>query len=693
MVVFAATSNGDWDFRLNREDVEEGVWVEAMEAMGVEREREFVKEAVFSREDFPREELVGLLEHPRLAVRLGALGLLEEARGGGEGFNPWLGLAEQSNEIPLGVWKRWAKSADQIRRGLTDEDLQLQERYLRELMAADRDRALRARRALARHAMKAVTRIEEFLLENPGLPIGERSRLREAQYDFVLREVVGRRSIVLARDLVFGNRDQKLTALGVLGGAGPLVIPILRDFIESEDVLIREASLDALVGAGRQRVFGIVADAIEREGDVNILHTLIRRLKDLPGEQTVRLLLPLLEHENEDVLTSALGALANLGGQNSSMRRAMRRFSQEGEKKNSELDDLLEERSIELLGDPRWRVRAAALECVGTKGFRNASEEVGKLLNDADQYVSFRAIEAAVDLGGPRLKDELKKVFLANDDLLVPVLAGFSRLEEAPDREMIEHLRTRETDLIVAAIGALGDNDSEIVRVVAGFCDDKNDDVACAALARLASEEENVKRDEFAKILWSALRHENNSRQRTVLERLEMPVNRRMPAIFKQAKTTLGSRSSTPLDDLYEALLKSQKAGKGKDGREIQLQGDQEAGGFGELVEELVLIGEEGGESGFLAALQLARYGDDRGARLLSEAMPSMLPSQRAKILDSIYSVQTGELIPFIVELMRDPAVAIRSDSVELAFREEQALALIELPFLELEREGALIQP
>ena len=51
--------------------------------------RSAIRTAIITRTPYPRKELLALLSHDHLAVRLGALELLEEAIGSNYGFNPW----------------------------------------------------------------------------------------------------------------------------------------------------------------------------------------------------------------------------------------------------------------------------------------------------------------------------------------------------------------------------------------------------------------------------------------------------------------------------------------------------------------------------------------------------------------------------------------------------------------------------
>ena len=121
-------------------------WPGLLLAMTDERYRAAIVELVTKLNPAPRAELVEHLQHPFLAVRLGALELLEELAGEDFGFNPWLDTpAPQAEAITR--WKTWvakpeAAPAPQRFHTLTADEVA---GYLRDLLADDADRAARAR--------------------------------------------------------------------------------------------------------------------------------------------------------------------------------------------------------------------------------------------------------------------------------------------------------------------------------------------------------------------------------------------------------------------------------------------------------------------------------------------------------------------------------------------------------------------
>jgi hypothetical protein len=63
--------------------------------------RPLIRAKIIESETSPRAEMVALLDHPALAVRLGALELLEELAGGDLSYNPWTPAESPENTAAL----------------------------------------------------------------------------------------------------------------------------------------------------------------------------------------------------------------------------------------------------------------------------------------------------------------------------------------------------------------------------------------------------------------------------------------------------------------------------------------------------------------------------------------------------------------------------------------------------------------
>jgi hypothetical protein len=155
--------------------------------------RNTIRTAILTLDPFPSASMVALLHDSALAVRLGALELLEEKAGGDFGFNPWLPPGDPENDGPLARWQNWTgrKPDNGMSKDLLGED---QRRgYLRDLLGEDSDKSSRARRMLEADGLGAVGFLETFLNDSPTLPVAGRIKVREAQYQIVLSRPLGPR--------------------------------------------------------------------------------------------------------------------------------------------------------------------------------------------------------------------------------------------------------------------------------------------------------------------------------------------------------------------------------------------------------------------------------------------------------------------------------------------------------------------
>ena len=139
-------------------------WALLMETMGNGENTAAVRALVKESSPFPAAKLVGLLAAKRLAVRLGALDLLEDAAGESFGFDPWQEEPTQGpNADALVRWKTWAEKG-KVAVGkvapLTEETFRV---IAEEIVSGNRDRAERAMLRLDGYGLAAIAHIEAFL--------------------------------------------------------------------------------------------------------------------------------------------------------------------------------------------------------------------------------------------------------------------------------------------------------------------------------------------------------------------------------------------------------------------------------------------------------------------------------------------------------------------------------------------------
>ena len=115
----AADTDADRFARISGTDATVEDWQWTARSIADKALRSELRTALLLRDPYPRQELVALLNHEQLAVRLGALEILEEAAGDSFGLNPWASPtgegADPANEHALALWNRWAGETGKIK--------------------------------------------------------------------------------------------------------------------------------------------------------------------------------------------------------------------------------------------------------------------------------------------------------------------------------------------------------------------------------------------------------------------------------------------------------------------------------------------------------------------------------------------------------------------------------------------------
>lgn len=661
----------------------------AVPLLADEAGRNTVRTAIMTLDPFPSEAMVGLLANPALAVRLGALELLEEKAGGDFAFNPWLAPGDPENEGSLARWKQWAGSKPETgaKKDLLGEEQRRS--YLRDLLGNDADKAARARRMLEADGLGAVGFLETFLAGSPALPAGSRAKVREAQYQIVLSRALGPQAAATARQLAFGSRDQTLAALGTLRGAGLAALPILRDFIQHADPLVRETAIDAMLSSGGAEGLAVVGPMLLKETDVNVVHGALRRLKEIPGDESLKIAASFLTHADEDLLVSAVQACIKLaGGQIGS--HGSPSFSG-SDAPSSGVKKEVSAAVLKLLDDPRWRVRTAALEYVTACKTAEAKGRCVDLLADPDEFVRFSAIKAASVLGASGAAAKMKEMMMKDPAMTGPVLEGYPG--GGPDKEMLAKLESYPPEARLAAVRAAETNRS-LAEVVMRFSNDPDLDVSCAAIRYLAADQERVSNAEVASVLVRALQSGSAEKRAAVLDRLALPetggrADPELSAVL--SKFTGASGEKTSLDGLYDSLLKAageQQAAAPPKPEVVVIPGAQ-----GELIKEVGKVAAGNTPEAFRAALCLAKAGDPNGLKILTVELPQFSTAQRASIAEQLYSPSRKEALELLRQLLRDPVEEVRTAAAGSAMSAEETPAFVSMVLEELSAPEAKLQP
>ena len=634
-------------------------WLWATRNLADTNTRDSVRQALSNRETYPRQPLVNLLTHSQLIVRLGALELLEEAAGSTFEYNPWNFEPEGA---PLKAWQNWAGLTGEVNStGLILSPEQLQA-YLRDIISGNSERKRRAIRMLSPDSLKAVASIQEFIVANPGLPTASHLSLKEAQYNLVLTRITPKTAAILARDLTRGNQDQQLSALSGLKNVGFLAIPIVRDFLNSNDALIRETSIDTILALGGAQTVPLVTPTLTEEKDINVIHAAMRRLREIGGDEAKKIALHYLDHKDEDIVISALQTATKLWGGDDDY------FSFDESPSKKTTDNPANPKVVTLLSDPRWRVRVTALEYVSKIRVTEAGEEVVKLLKDDDSFVRANAIDAVVSLNLRSATEEMENIFLSDEEMIGPITSAFSSLGTPLPDKLITHLDKSSPDALIAAIKAISSDKEPFLRIVTRYAKHQNLDVACTALRSLADDTDKVKQDFVANYLTEALQSGSPEKKTAILSALRYPSNNSS----SYGAPILPPANPTSLDHLYDAFTKLSeievKTEKAAPAAEAAVEGGKEA-----LKDELIKISADWSQStenthAYRAGFILAYADIDEGFQNITKNFSKLTTSQRAAIADDLYSPRSQEAPALLLLLLQDDVSEVRTDAAYTSF-------------------------
>ena len=653
-------------------------WVEAIAGLQNVEMRAAIEKAINSRKKFPKKQLVKLLSHPKLAVRLGAIEMLEDATGGDNGFNPWLPpQSSNSNADAIKQWQQWAASnakiLDKKLAKLSPEKIQ---GYIQQILSNDRDRVSRAIRMLEGDNFHAVATIQQFLVDNPSLPEVKRNQLKQAQYELVLIKTSRTNAQHLAHDLVIGNRDQKISALANLKRLGLITIPIIREFIDAPDALIRETALDAILSVGGAQTLPFVSERLKQEKDINVIHAAIRRIKNIGGQQALAIVSSFLDHPDEDLVISSISGVATIlsGAEDSHGQKLT---------KGTKSNDALIKKITSLLKDNRWRVRVQALSFVKKIKLKSAADQILYLLkHDSDEFVRHNAIDTAVSL---EIKDALPilhDLYLKHDEMIPSLTSAFVSMKGTLPEELLKHLKSRDPDTIISSLRAFNSSKKENLSNLIYFAKVDDIDISCAALRLLANSESKTKKPLIANTLTDVIKSNNEDKINAIVNSLELPDNNKTDPRLRYLKNPpkYTSRSGkTKLDPLYDAFIRPGGKMLIPDGS-LTTSGPTSSGGVKGLISSLIELAKKqpSSERSFQIALLLTKAGDPHGLELIKDNIAKMPISKRAALVKSLYKPRTPDATSILLTLLQDPSAEIRKTAIRNAFRNKSNLVLIQ---------------
>lgn len=652
--------------------------VEVIPMMADPTHRNDIRATLLEAENPPVKDLVALLRHPMLATRLGALEILEELAGGDLTYNPWIPAESPENAGALARWDAWAERPSRAENSSLFSADQRRS-YLQDILGDDADKSSRARRMLEAEGISAIGFLEEFLQQTETLPTGHRTRIREAQYQITLSRSLGEQAAVTARHLTFGSRDQILAALTTIRSAGLDALPIIRDFITHPDALVRETAIDALLATGGRPAVPVIAPLVRDEPDVNVIHGILRRLKDIPGKDSSDLVASFLDHPDEDLLISAIQTSLTLSGDQREIS-----FSSFGRSSRTATASPADEKVIRSLDDPRWRVRAAALEYVAKRRLTKTTDICIKMLEDPDDFVRFAAIAALSALEAKQALPRLKQLFLEDESMAGPVIQGYGNMSQTPDSEILNALDRSTANAKLAAIRA-AESSKYLGDVLLRLSADPDLDVACAALRAIAANRDLVGDNSYATALVNALRSNEIAKTEAVLERLRLPeTNTIDPRVMQALQGAFAEIETTALDPLYQAFLEPGADTAQASGPAAPTMPAAQA----ELTKELIrrTTPENPPATRFRAAITLAGSSQPEGFATLTRDMPDFTTAQKIAVGEALYNPSVQEAIPILTELLRSPVPEIRERAARAALSNDSAPAFLTLVLNELAR-------
>ncbi len=338
-----------------------------------------------------RRALLGYLRHEDVRVRSAALDLLETVTGRDFGIDPWLAPADVPQEVQQAL-NEWAAAEELVGDAVKAPEPQQLADAVVLLRSTDPDTQRRVCLRFAPWKAALAAAIQSEKLNNKELTELELDNLRCSLYRLQLQNAIPAEVGRVAPLLASHARKDILNGLEALRNVGKDTLPVLMEFIDSQDGLIREVSMDVLLQTGNAQAYKILMPKLMAEQDRNILQIAARRAPDCePLPQIIEFLNHCAVQQDEDVAVAALEALADMeadrdedsGGALADSKHAMGSDS-----------------CLSLLRSPNWRVRAAMLRALtSTENFIPSirNEELQKAvlaaLRDEDETVRLHAMQ------------------------------------------------------------------------------------------------------------------------------------------------------------------------------------------------------------------------------------------------------------------------------------------------------------
>jgi HEAT repeat protein/thiol-disulfide isomerase/thioredoxin len=474
--------------------------------------------------------VTGLLGDGQLAVRLGALDLLEQVNDTIAGSDPWADPTSAGQQDLLKRWQRWADSGQgpSTRPAvLTQEKF---DRHIQDLIGDDPQRSRRALQVLQRGGQHTARLIVDYFQAHPALDTNALRRIKEVQYALVIPAADGLDPQAIAHRIVWGNPDVQIRTIRQLADCGIGPSAILVDLLTHEDPLARETAVEILFKAAGPLAVAPVKKLLQREKDPDVSFSVLKYLGDTKTTESQKILQSYFTHENEDLVIAAVeGAVklsvGSIGAQ-----------------------------LLPLLKDPRWRVRVAAIEGIKKKGGRESglfdqlrgkemrvSDRVAKALcqclEDPDEFVRHTAAAALGHLEIDGAEGPLKKAYDRHPDMRGIVVSVLIAMGKSVPSSYIDQLFGPEPDDLLFVLDNIKEINGSGRKLVRQAAKSENPDIAGSALRIIAGSEKRQASDNAQLI--SALQSGKAEKQLTVLQEFDLDSDE-----IKSVRETLKSNRS-----------------------------------------------------------------------------------------------------------------------------------------------------
>lgn len=696
-----------------------GKWPEIMTALGSPEKRKALHDAILELNPFPAKDLAALLQNRRLAVRLGALEILEELTGDSFGFDPWKAPNSSENKTAENNWTAWALSTNTqvtLYAALTQDQINA---YIRDLVSDHPDSSRRARQMLRHGGASVADALAAFLEHHPDLAPATAKTIQETQYAAILTGIDGIDSDALAHRLVFGSLDVRQNNIPKLLAAGSGAIRILRDFLDDPDPMLREAAVDTLIGVNPRSALPLLEQRLKTEPDQEVVCTILRGLGRVKSKKGLAVLTSYLANSNEDLVITALNSVARL-------------------KTRTALEPV-----AACLADPRWRVRVAALETVGALKADTLADKVTQMLKDPDEFTRHSAVKALTLISAKKSAPKLEEAFLQEDGLKGAIVAAFVSMELPLPASFKPALAGKSPDVLLAVLDSIDSDCKANSDLAMAFVNHENLDVACAAIRLVAKHgmKNAAWRGPIIEILTTGKREMKLAaleaipapapKDRTIYDTRPTPgpapsgtasnppalidsllndflgegaatgtnAPEQTPSSSAPPKSTSAASKDGSVDDIFATFSGSdaRPTTSASPGSEAPAAGGGRAYPR-DSVERLLqatekLLISSDPEICFQAALLLTRYGCPTALDYLQSGLAERPVDERQAIAASLARITGGAAIPGLRLLFADPAESVRQAAIASSLEHAENPALLDALFEELMRRETRLKP